>query len=75
MEKYYGLGQPKEHIDRCINQWISVPREYFPHHFIHTLEGVQRNWYTKLELHRGTANWEELQQNFVITFSFEHENP
>jgi hypothetical protein len=28
-----------------------------------------------LEQHRETANWEEMQQNFVITFSFEHENP
>jgi hypothetical protein len=28
-----------------------------------------------LELCREIANWEELQQNFVITFSFEHENP
>jgi hypothetical protein len=28
----------------------------------------------KLELHRGTVNWIDLQQNFVITFAFEHEN-
>jgi hypothetical protein len=28
-----------------------------------------------LEQCRETANWEEMQQNFVITFSFEHESP
>jgi hypothetical protein len=28
-----------------------------------------------LELHKGTGNWINLQQNFVITFAFEHENP
>jgi hypothetical protein len=25
--------------------------------------------------HRGTAEWTVLQQNFTVTFSFEHENP
>jgi hypothetical protein len=75
MEKYDGIGQPREHIDKCITQWRLVPPEEWPHHFIHTLEGIPRNWYTKLELHRGTVNWKDLQQNFVITFAFEHENP
>jgi hypothetical protein len=28
-----------------------------------------------LELRKGTVNWEDLQQNFLITFLFEHENP
>jgi hypothetical protein len=74
MEKYDGLGHPKEHIDRCIIQWILVPPVELPHQFIHTLEGIPRNWYTELELHRGIANWGDLQKNFVITFAFEHEN-
>jgi hypothetical protein len=26
-------------------------------------------------LHRGNAIWTTLQQNFTVTFSFEHENP
>jgi hypothetical protein len=75
VEKYDGMGQPREHVDICITQWILVPPEEWPHHFIHTLEGIPRNWYTELELRRETANWEEMQQNFVITFAFEHENP
>jgi hypothetical protein len=27
-----------------------------------------------LEQHRETTNWEEKKQNFVITFTFDHEN-
>ena len=34
-----------------------------------------KNDYVDLELHRGTAKWKALQQNFIVTFSFEHENP
>jgi hypothetical protein len=26
-------------------------------------------------MHRGTTKWTTLKQNFVVTFSFEHENP
>jgi len=25
MEKYNVIGKPKEHMDRCITQWISIP--------------------------------------------------
>jgi len=75
LEKYDGMGQPIENIYRCMIQWILVPLEEWLHHFIHILEGIPRNWYTELELCRGTANWEEMQQNFVITFAFEHDNP
>jgi hypothetical protein len=75
MEKYDGLGQPREHIDKCIIQWILVPLEEWRHHFIHTLEGILESWYMELVLHKGTTNWEELGQNFVISFLFEHENP
>jgi hypothetical protein len=31
------------------------------------------NWYTYQELRRENASWTTLQQNFTITFSFEHE--
>jgi hypothetical protein len=62
-EKYEGFGQPQEHVDKCIVQWRLVPPEEWPHHFIHTLEGIPKNWYTEQEQHRETANWEEIQQN------------
>jgi hypothetical protein len=44
-------------------------------YFIHTLEGIPTNWYTDQELRKGAATWTTLQQNFTVTFSFEHENP
>ena len=55
--------------------WKMTPPEEWPHHFIHTLKGIPANWYTNQELRKGTMTWMTLQQNFTITFSFEHENP
>jgi hypothetical protein len=52
-----------------------TPPEEWPHHFIHTLEGIPTNWYTSQELQKGTVTLTILQQNFTVTFSFEHENP
>ena len=52
-----------------------TPPEEWTHHFIHTLEGIPTNWYIDQELCRRTTNWTKLQQNFIVTFSFEHENP
>jgi hypothetical protein len=60
MQKYDGMGQPREHVGRCIIQQRLVPPEEWPHHFIHTLELIKRNWYIELELHRETVNREEL---------------
>jgi hypothetical protein len=45
LEKYDGFGQPKEHVDKCTVQWRLVPLEEWPHHFIHTLEDIPKNWY------------------------------
>jgi hypothetical protein len=41
----------------------------------YTLETVPRNWYLELEVCRGMTNWEELIQNFKVTFNFEVESP
>jgi hypothetical protein len=43
--------------------------------FIYTLQGIPTNCYVDQELRKGTAEWTTLQQNFIVTFSFEHENP
>jgi hypothetical protein len=51
------------------------PLEEWPHKFIHALEGIPGNWYIDQEMHIGTTEWTGLQQNFVVTFSFKHENP
>jgi hypothetical protein len=55
--------------------WKMTPPEEWPHHFIHTLEGIPMNWYIDQELRKGTATWMTLQKNFIVTFSFKHENP
>jgi hypothetical protein len=55
--------------------WRQVPKQEWMHRFIHTLETVPKNWYLELEVHRGTTDWEELTQNFKVTFSFEVESP
>ena len=52
-----------------------TPPHEWPHHFIHTLEGIPTNQYVDQELRKGTVEWTSLQQNFIVTFSFEHENP
>jgi hypothetical protein len=51
-----------------------TPPEEWPHHFIHILEGIGK-WYIAQEMRKGTTEWIGLQQNFVVTFSFEHKNP
>jgi hypothetical protein len=75
LQKYDGQGAPTEHLEKCRMLWRMTPPEEWPHHFVHTLEGIPTNWYTDQELCRGTTNWTVLQQNFTVTFSFEHENP
>jgi hypothetical protein len=52
-----------------------VSKQEWMHRFIHTLETVPRNWYLELEVCRGTTDWEELTQNFKVTFNFEVESP
>jgi hypothetical protein len=64
-----------EHLEKHKELWKMTPLEEWPHHFLHTLEGIPTNWYTNQELHRGTASWKAFQHNFTVTFSFKHENP
>jgi hypothetical protein len=39
------------------------------------LEGIPTKWYIYQELRRGIAEWTTLQHDFIVTFSFENENP
>jgi hypothetical protein len=64
-----------EHLEKYRTLWTMKPPEEWPHHFTHTQEGIAENWYVDQELRRGTAEWTTLQKKFVVTFSFEHENP
>jgi hypothetical protein len=75
VKKYDGKGTPVEHLEKCRTQCWMTPPEEWPHHFSHTLEGISGNWYIDQEMRRGTTKWIRLQNNFVVTFSFEHENP
>jgi hypothetical protein len=45
-QKYDGQGVPTEHLEECRTLWKMTPPEEWPHHFIHTLEGIPTNWYT-----------------------------
>jgi hypothetical protein len=74
-QKYDGQGAPTKHLEKCRALWKMTPSEEWPHHFVHTLEGIPTNWYIDQELCRGTTRWTILQHNFTVTFSFEHENP
>jgi hypothetical protein len=48
--RYDGQGAPTEHLEKCRTRWKMTPLEEWPHHFIHTLEGIPANWYTNQEL-------------------------
>ena len=64
-----------EHIEHCRMTWQEYLRQEWVHRFIHTLEMVPRNWYTSVELRRGTVEWEELTAGFTHTFEFTSEHP
>jgi hypothetical protein len=75
MQRYDGKGTLEEHLEKCRTQWRMTPLEEWPHHFIHTLKGIQESWYVDQEMRIGTTEWKTLQHNFLVTLSFEHENP
>jgi hypothetical protein len=58
--KYQGQEAPAEHLVKCKTLWKMTPLEEWPHHFIHTLEGIPVNWYTDQELRKGTTTWRTL---------------
>ena len=36
---------------------------------------IPRNWYTLVELRRGTLDWEEIATRFTHTFDFAYDHP
>jgi hypothetical protein len=54
MDRYDGQGTPVEHLEKLKTESSMTPPEEWPHHFIHTLEGIRRNWYTDQDMRRGT---------------------
>jgi hypothetical protein len=69
------MGAPTRHLETFRTLWKNTPLEEWPHHFMHTLEGIPVSRYIDQKLHRGTTSWTVLQQNFRVTLSFGHENP
>jgi hypothetical protein len=61
-----------DHVTQCIAAWSKAPRKEWTHLFVHTLDTIPKNWYLELEVHLETTDWEELTQNFKVTFSFEY---
>jgi hypothetical protein len=42
-QKYNEQGAPTKHLEKCIALWRMKPPEEYPHHFVHTLEGIPTN--------------------------------
>jgi hypothetical protein len=40
MKRYDGQGSDLEYLDKYKTLWTMTPLEEWPHHFIHTLEGI-----------------------------------
>jgi len=53
---YSGMIDPREHILTCGYVWNELPKEAWPHMFVHTLDIIPRNWYIQLELHQETIS-------------------
>ena len=56
-QKYSGESDPRSHIKNCEQNWLDIPEDEWVHLFIHTLDTIPRNWYTKTELRRVTITW------------------
>jgi hypothetical protein len=55
-KKYDGQGKLAEHLEKCRALWKMTPPEEWPHHFVHTLEGIPANRYMDQELRKGTTS-------------------
>jgi hypothetical protein len=42
-QKYDGQGAPTKHLEKCRTLWRMTPPKEWPHHFVHTLEGIPTN--------------------------------
>ena len=73
--RYDGQINPKAHIESCTQEWKHRSADEWVHLFIHTMDTTPRNWYTEIELHRGTESWSLLTEGFLLTFGFESEYP
>lgn len=73
--KYDGQTDPMIHIEACVKAWQHRNVDEWVHLFVHTLDTIPKNWYTEIELRRGTENWSLMIDGFKINFGFESEYP
>ena len=48
------------------------PQPEWVHFFCHTLDVIPMNWYSEMELHHGTGEWDILREGFIMKFNFEY---
>ena len=74
-QKYTRESNPRSHIQACEQDWSDILEDEWVHRFIHTLDTVPRNWYTEIELRKGTTTWPLMIDSFLLTFTFESKYP
>ena len=51
--------------------WGEIPQSEWVHIFIHTLDVIPMNLYLEMEMQHETADYDEMKDIFLLTFSFE----
>ena len=60
-------------MEACVKAWQHRDADEWVHLFVHSLDPIPKNWYTKTELCRGTETCSLLIEEFQLTFGFEFE--
>ena len=71
--RYDGQTDPRIHVEAFVKEWKHKDVDEWVHLFVHTLDTIPKNWYTKTELRRGTETWSQMIDGFHLTFGFESE--
>ena len=71
--RYDGQTNPRIHVESCGKAWQHRDVDEWVHLFIHTLDTIPKNWYTEIELRRGTETWSTMIDGFQLAFGFEFE--
>jgi transposase-like protein len=73
--RYTCQSCPKNHVRSCEEAWRNIPKEWWVHKFINTLDNTPINWYLQVELCIATSDWNGMTQKFIATFLFESQYP
>jgi len=72
-KKYDGRNDLLDHLLKWTKVYGMEWQPEWVHIFCHTLDIVPMNWYLQIELFHVTAEWDNLREGFLMTFSFEDE--